>query len=88
MATRSYAVFAVGKRVAYLRKQRGWTQLELSLRSGVAKSYLSDLESGRRNPSVLLLEKICVALGCTLSTLFEGAGPAIVSKLPRLPGQP
>ena len=86
MATRNYVAFALGKRIAYLRQQRGWSQLEFSLRSGVAKSYICELEAGKRNPSLLLLEKVCVALGCTLSTLFEGVGPAIVTRRPPVGG--
>ncbi len=87
MATKNYVTFALGKRIAHLRQQKGWTQLEFSLRSGIAKSYVCELEAGKRNPSLLLLEKVCVALGCTLSVLFEGTGPAIVTRRPIVGGQ-
>lgn len=80
MATKNYVAYALGKRITFLRQQKGWSQLEFSLRSDIAKSYICELEAGKRNPSLLLLEKVCVALGCTLSTLFEGVGPAVVSR--------
>lgn len=70
-----YVTFALGKRIAYLRKQKHLSQLQFALECGVAKSYVSELESGKRNPSLLTLEKICLALDVTLSTLFEGMGP-------------
>ena len=65
----------LGRRIAYLRKGKGLSQLELSLRSEVSNSYLSDLEAGRRNPSVLLLTRIADALDITLEELFRGVVP-------------
>ena len=62
----------LGMRIVYLRKQKGWSQLDLSIESGVNRNYLSDLENGRRNPTVDVLEKIANALGITLEILFKG----------------
>ncbi|MBQ6921398.1 MAG: helix-turn-helix transcriptional regulator [Bacilli bacterium] len=62
----------LGMRIRYLRKQKGLSQLDLSLEAEVNKNYISDLERGRRNPSILLLEKICKALDIDLATLFKG----------------
>ncbi len=72
--TKSFLTYSLGKRIAHLRKTKGWSQLELSVESGVAKSYLCDLEAGRRNPSLETLEKIALALGISLSVLLEGVG--------------
>lgn len=62
----------LGRRIAFLRKQQKMSQLELSLDTGLSKSYLSDLENGRRNPSLKILAVISLALGISLSTLFSG----------------
>ena len=62
----------LGMRIRYLRKEKKMSQLDLSLESGINRNYLSDLEKGRRNPSLLVLEKLCNALGVSLSTLFKG----------------
>ena len=62
----------LGKRIEHLRKQKGWSQLELSLESEVNKNYICDLEKGRRNPSLEILERIAVALNITLEELFKG----------------
>ena len=62
----------LGMRIRYLRKQKGMSQLNLSLEAEVNKNYISDLERGSRNPSILLLEKICKALDIDLATLFKG----------------
>lgn len=62
----------IGMRIGFLRKQKGWSQEELSFQSGINKNYISDLENGRRNASIKILEKIANALGITLSILFQG----------------
>jgi XRE family transcriptional regulator, regulator of sulfur utilization len=65
----------LGKRVAYLRKERHLTQLALGLESGLSKSYISDLERGQRNPTVEVLLRLVKALGVTLEELFRGVVP-------------
>ena len=62
----------LGRRIRYLRKLKGMSQLDLSLESNINKNYISDLERGSRNPSLLILERICKALEIDLSTLFKG----------------
>ncbi len=62
----------LGMRIAYLRKQKGWSQLDLSLQANVNRNYISDLEKGRRNPTLDVLERISDAFGIRLETLFKG----------------
>ncbi|MCQ2802744.1 MAG: helix-turn-helix domain-containing protein [Bacilli bacterium] len=62
----------LGMRIRYLRKAKHMSQLDLSLEAGVNKNYISDLEKGRRNPSLLVLEKIAKGLGEDLSSLLKG----------------
>ena len=52
----------LGMRIRYLRKQKKMSQLDLSLESDVNRNYISDLEKGRRNPTILVLNKIAIAL--------------------------
>lgn len=52
----------VGDNCARIRKQRGWTQEELAERSGLSQQYLSDLERGKRNPTVLTIFELAQAL--------------------------
>ncbi len=66
------AVEQLGMRIAYLRKQKGWSQEDLSLEANVNKNYISDLERGTRNPSLEILERIADAFGITLEVLFRG----------------
>ena len=62
----------LGKRITYLRKKKKMSQLDLAVESEVNRNYLCDLEKGRRNPSILVLNKIAEALNIDLSTLFKG----------------
>ncbi len=62
----------LGKRIAYLRKKKKMSQLDLSVEANINKNYISDLERGRRNPTLMILSRICKALDCDLSTLFQG----------------
>lgn len=65
----------LGMRIAYLRKQKGWSQEVLSFESDINKNYLSDLERGRRNPSLKVLNRVAIAFGIDLETLFKGISP-------------
>ena len=51
----------VGDNCARLRAERGWTQEELAERSGLSQQYLSDLERGKRNPTIVPIYEIAVA---------------------------
>lgn len=68
----SFVLTELGSRIAFLRKSQGKSQLALSLDAKVTKSYLSDLERGTRNPSVMVLNRICLALHLSLEELFQG----------------
>ena len=53
----------LGDNVRYQRKLKGMTQERLALEAGMERSYVSDLERGRRNPSVRALGRLAEALG-------------------------
>ena len=55
-----------------LREKLGWSQNELSRRSGVRQSVLSDIESGvTRNPRIGTLMKIAKALNVPVEFLVR-----------------
>ena len=49
----------LGARLRELRVERGMSLSELARRAGVGKGSLSEIESGRRNPTVETLYSIC-----------------------------
>ena len=52
------------------RCDQGLTQKELSERTGIGQSEISKIESGRRNPSIKMLQRIADGLGMTLKVEF------------------
>lgn len=62
----------LGMRIKFLRKQRRWSQEDLALESNINKNYICDLENGRRNPSLDVLERLCFAFQISLEELFKG----------------
>lgn len=55
----------VGRNVRAVRGARGMTQEELAERSGFSQQYISDLERGRRNPTIVSLYELANALDST-----------------------
>src|SRR5258707_15883908 len=53
----------VGRNFARIRKRKGLTQEQVEERSGFSQQYLSGLERGRRNPTVVTLLELARATG-------------------------
>ena len=61
----------IGRRLLKLRKQRGWTQVQMAEEFGLDRSYLADVGHGKRNVSAVNLEIIATGFGLTLSRFFS-----------------
>jgi transcriptional regulator with XRE-family HTH domain len=55
----------VGTNFMRLRKARGLTQEQVAEASGYGQNYISWLERGRRNPTVITLFLLAEAVGAT-----------------------
>jgi transcriptional regulator with XRE-family HTH domain len=53
----------VGRNVKRFREKKGLTQEQFAEISGFSQQYISSLERGRRNPTVITLYELSVALG-------------------------
>ncbi len=62
---------SLGERVQHLRLRAGMTRQALARHSGVSLRYLADVEAGRGNASIRVLERIASALHQPLQSLFE-----------------
>lgn len=62
----------IGKNIQKMRKQKQFTLDTLAERSGVSKSMLSQIESGKVNPTVATVWKIARGLGVELDALLKG----------------
>jgi transcriptional regulator with XRE-family HTH domain len=60
-----------GKRVKEIRQAKGITQEELALKAQLHRTYISSIELGKRNVSLLNIEKLAKALDCTVSNFFN-----------------
>lgn len=63
----------VGLNVRRIRIQRGLTQEQFAERSGFSQQYISDLERGRRNPTIISLLELAQALGARPVELLDEA---------------
>ena len=61
----------VGINLKRLRLDRGLSQEELAFEAGVHRTYISGVERGVRNPTVLVLEEIAGALKVPTAELLE-----------------
>lgn len=61
----------VGENVRRLRQERGLTQEQLAFESHIDLTYVGGIERGRRNPSLLVMVKIAIALRVSPSELVQ-----------------
>lgn len=64
----------VGRNVLRIRQEKGLTQERLAELSGHSQQYISGLERGRRNPTVVSIYEIAQALGVTHLELLTPDG--------------
>ncbi len=64
----------VGLNLRKFRLERGLSQEALAFECGLHRTYISGVERGVRNPTVLVLERIAMALKVPSSRLLEEDG--------------
>jgi len=61
----------VGQRIKVLRKEIELSQEALALKAEVDRTYVTDVENGRRNVSVEILERLIKALDVSIADFFN-----------------
>jgi transcriptional regulator with XRE-family HTH domain len=65
----------IGRRLAAnmkrLRREKGWSQEELGERSGLHRTYISQVERVVKSPTIPVVEKIATALGVGVGDLVD-----------------
>ncbi len=61
----------VGSKIKELRLKNNLSQEKLALLSNLDRTYIASVESGKRNISIVNLEKIIIALDTTLENFFK-----------------
>lgn len=69
MRTKRYDITNIGKKIRQRRIERNITIEELAKKVGVAKSTISRIESGEKNPSLVVFASICEALIINMNKL-------------------
>ena len=66
------SLLRLGAKVKILRKELGFSQEELADRSSLHRTYITDIERGKRNPTLESTVRLAEALKVPLSILFKG----------------
>ena len=61
----------LGTRIRELRIKNKWTQVEAADILGLDRSYLSEIENGKKDPSLRVLKTLAVGFRLTLSDLLR-----------------
>lgn len=61
------------KRLTFYREASGLSKNQLALKSGISQPYIGDLETGKKKPTIDTIERLCDALGVSISQFFNEA---------------
>ena len=75
MSSRQRSLTCFGKNVRRLRDASGFTQERLADKADLDPTYISGIERGVRNPTLLIILRLAKALGVPLSELCENVRP-------------
>ncbi|MDO5638340.1 MAG: helix-turn-helix transcriptional regulator [Neisseria sp.] len=64
---------AFGKALRKRRKQKQLTQEQLAFEADIQRVYISTLELGQQQPSLVIIFKLADGLGCSASELVQDA---------------
>lgn len=70
MTDKQYQI-ELGKRIALLRKNKGWKQEDLSTHSGIERSSLARIEAGGVNSTINKLRQIAKAFNISIGELVD-----------------
>jgi HTH-type transcriptional regulator, repressor for puuD len=72
----------ISERVRLARESHGLSKNQLAKLAGISQSYVSDIEAGKKNPTLDVLDRICSALGMSVVQLLsdpsEGLPPDLL----------
>lgn len=61
----------LGTNIRRLRLAKGWSQEDYADRAGIHRTYVSDIERGRRNPTITVVEKLAKPLEVRAGELLD-----------------
>jgi transcriptional regulator with XRE-family HTH domain len=60
-----------GRNLKKLRQEKGWSQETLAEFADIDRTYIQGIESGKRNVSIVLIERLARVFGLSVSELFR-----------------
>jgi transcriptional regulator with XRE-family HTH domain len=61
----------LGQNIRRLRLEKGWSQEDYADRVGIHRTYVSDIERGRRNPTISIVEKLAAPFAIMPGRLLD-----------------
>jgi transcriptional regulator with XRE-family HTH domain len=61
-----------GRRLRELRLEKGWSQETLANLADIDRTYIPGIESGKRNLSIVVIEKLSTVFKMEISDLLKG----------------
>ena len=61
----------LGRRIRLLREKQGWTQQQLADMTGIGRVHVSELENGKREAGLRMLEKLAATFEITVSDILK-----------------
>jgi transcriptional regulator with XRE-family HTH domain len=61
----------LAKNLRRLRQEKGWSQERYADEANIHRTYVSDLERGARNPTIVIVEKLARPFGVTPGSLLD-----------------
>jgi transcriptional regulator with XRE-family HTH domain len=61
----------LGRNLRHLRQQKGWSQEDYADRVGIHRTYVSDIERGARNPTIVIVEKLAKPFAVRAGSLLD-----------------
>ncbi len=61
----------LGRNLRRLRDEKGWSQEAFAFEAKIHRTYVSDIERGARNPTIMVVEKLAMALGVKVGQLLD-----------------
>jgi transcriptional regulator with XRE-family HTH domain len=60
-----------GRRLRELRQEKGWSQETLANLAEIDRTYIPGIENGKRNVSIIILERLSIVMGTSLSDMLK-----------------
>ena len=61
-----------GQRIRKLRVRKGWSQVEMAHLFGIDRGHISDMERGKKNVCLPMMEVLSKGFGISVSELMRG----------------